>query len=198
MTKQSKKENIRNLIILGDLYDDLHIPLSEKILCNILKRTFQPIANQVEKIIYIISTASHDPIIQKEVIKCSLAYKEKTLDILVSSVPLVIKINNFTALLTHGEIAISNGAIAYLLNKIMEQSGNPLYIERLLKKKLNLNKNVWLIMGHTHIPGISYTARVANTGNWKKIWFTNKIPYWRTPSFTYILVKENNISLKRI
>ena len=42
-----------------------------------------------------------------------------------------------------------------------------LSLERLWKRLAKIDKNVWVVFGHTHIPGLDETNRVANCGGWQ-------------------------------
>ncbi len=177
-----------SLIVLGDLFDDLHREVSDDELERALRAAFHGVTNL--EIYYVTSGSSHDPILRHEV-RLMLG------SLIVRACPgaLVTRVGQLRALLTHGDMVLRNGAHAFLVNATAMMLGEKLYLEKVLRKKLRLPSDWWLIMGHTHIPGIDYEARVANTGSWKTSWSFG-IPYWRPPSNTYVFVEGASIELR--
>ena len=178
------------LIVLGDLFERFHRRASCKEVVVSVLRTLRPLLEGARNIVYLTSWASHDPLIESP---CT--YDVNGLTIAVSPYPLRDEIGGVEVYLTHGDLAVGSGALAYAINKFMCALGEDLYIEKRLKNALGLPPHVWLVMGHTHIPGIDPKARVANTGGWKeKVW--GWIPYWKQPSYTYIYISEGKITLR--
>jgi predicted phosphodiesterase len=176
-----------SLVVLGDLFDDFHWRVSESELERALRAVFRGVAGL--EVHYVTSGSSHDPILERDA-----HFKLEGLAVHVYPRALVARIGPLRAFLTHGDMALRNGAHAFLVNAIALTFGERLYLEKALKRKLHLPDSWWLIMGHTHIPGIDYEARVANTGSWKAAWWAG-LPYWRPPSNTYILAEGRDPEL---
>ncbi len=188
IAEKVKQENIECIVFLGDLFDDFHRRAEKHEVVEKLISLIKPLLGQVRKIVYITSRSSHDPIISEKII----ADVEGT-EIYVYPHPLRIQISGIRFYLTHGEIVIPNGAVAFVVNTVAALLGRELYIEKKLKERIR-SESSWLVMGHTHIPGIDYEAKVANTGSWRSKWLLG-LPYWRRPTRTGVLVKNSKVKL---
>ncbi|MGQ4833576.1 MAG: hypothetical protein ACP6IS_06760 [Candidatus Asgardarchaeia archaeon] len=153
------------VIIAGDLLDNrkrMNLDEFSILLKDALTRIGVFQLSDIE-IFYVTSLSSHDPIINR-------AYLSITIDKLKVHViqgALLFKTSSYQFFVLHGDYFSRNGAIAGLINVIMKKAfGKSLWSECFLKKKLNLPINTWLIMGHTHSPGIDNKCKVANTGSW--------------------------------
>lgn len=175
------------LVILGDLFDDFHWRVSASELERALRALFKGVAGL--EIYYVTSGSSHDPILERD-----LHLKLGGLVVRAYPRALVARIGSLYTFLTHGDMALRNGAHAFMVNAAAQICGKNLYLEKVLKRKLRLPDSWWLIMGHTHIPGIDHAARVANTGSWKRAWRA-VTPYWRPSSDTYVLVEGKSVKL---
>lgn len=183
----ASRSGAKTLVVLGDLFDDLHRPLSTSELRRILASLFRG-AGELE-VVYVASLSSHDPLLQG-----AARFRVNAQAFRVYPGPVVARLGRLTALLTHGDLALRNGAHAFLLNSLMGAAGAKLFLERKLRKALRLPQHWWLFMGHTHVPGIDYDARVANAGSWRDHWLRG-LPYWRPPSHTYLLVESGRVEL---
>lgn len=190
LAKLVKVERVECIFILGDLFDKYHRRVCGEELKVSLERLLEPIKNV--DVVYVTSRASHDPLIEE-----ILEFKLNNSMVVVSPFLIRAYIGSEEFYLTHGDLAFPSGVVAYAVNTLMGYLGVKLYVEKKLKEKLSLPRNSWLIMGHTHIPGIDFENKVANTGSWKTKWFLD-LPYWRPPSKTYIIVDNGVITLKNI
>lgn len=189
VTALAAKVGAETFVVLGDLFDDLHEPLSADEVREALRRVFKGVKGL--RVIFVTSLSSHDPILQDAV-----HFKCDGLDLHVYPGPVILRLGGLTAFLTHGDLALRNGAHAFLINYLMKSMGRELFLEKMLRQKLRLPAQWWLFMGHTHIPGIDYEARVANAGSWRGNW-VHGIPYWRPPSNTYIIVESGRLELRQ-
>jgi len=179
-----------SLIVLGDLFDDMHRLVSPEELRRALKCAFGDTGGL--EVYYVTSGSSHDPILPRD-----LHFEAGGLRVHAYPGPLVARVDGVWAFLTHGDIALRNGAHAFLVNVAAAARGVRLYLEKRLRRALRLPPSWWLIMGHTHIPGMDRSARVANTGSWRELWVAG-LPYWRPPSNTFILVEGGELRLARL
>lgn len=79
----------------------------------------------------------------------------------------------------HGHDMSHIGALGHAWDKFV--SG--LSLERLWKRLAKVDKMVWVIFGHTHVPGVDMRSRVANCGGWQRV------PFVR-PAKTGLLVSD--------
>ena len=178
------------LIIAGDLFEDLHFPLSPREVIYYIKRIVDNKALP-KKLIYVTSGASHDPIIDNVAI-----IDEDGGIIVIAPRKLVIGIGGRKVCVVHGDIFLKNGVLAHLYNRISSFLGKKLALEERLKEIFG-SECEWLIAGHTHISGIDYARKVANPGTWKNTWFF-QLPYWRRSTNTFIYFGRKKITLIKI
>ncbi|QOJ78478.1 metallophosphoesterase family protein [Infirmifilum lucidum] len=173
----AKEENVDCIAILGDLFDDFHVDVDPATLALEMARlgfsTYSP-----RYVLYTPSLSSHDPI---------LGEAEFNLGGTVIHVARVINIGlgGEEVCLTHGDIVVPNGAIAYFVNRTMAILGKSLFLEEQARKRL-CGRSSWLFMGHTHIPGLDHERRLGNPGSWRATWHS-RMPYWRRPSNSFVL-----------
>ncbi|MBS7626747.1 hypothetical protein KEJ51_06910 [Candidatus Bathyarchaeota archaeon] len=79
----------------------------------------------------------------------------------------------------HGDQAFG-GPIGFAVSIVTRN----LLLERIWKAHMNIPPGFWVIMGHTHIPGIDHDAKVANTGGW------TDIPFNIAPRAKAVIVDE--------
>jgi len=186
----ARGEGARTLFVLGDLFDDLHRPLSRADLAHHLARAFGRVSGL--EVVYLTSASSHDPCIREPT---TIALEGGRVHVYPGSA--IVRVGGLVAFMTHGDIAMRNGAHAFLVNYLLGLLGEELFLERRLRRRLGLPPDWWLFMGHTHIAGIDYRSKVANPGSWRESWI-NRVPYWRPPSYTYLLISSGGIvELKR-
>lgn len=184
VVKYAKDYGIHALVIAGDLFEYEHKFMSINDLFKKVYEVLEILGFTFFKRIFItFSRSSHDPIVYGDI-----SWRNGESEIYVTSKILRLKSGSMIFNVTHGDIICSNGFLAYLINRMAEKIGQKLLLEKLLKRKLRIPHSHWLIMGHTHIPGISYTDRVANAGSWKS--------YWRTwASKTAIFIDKREVRL---
>lgn len=178
-----EKENVNTVIIAGDLFE-FHRKMTKEELKELFKKCFS-IHNKKLSIYYTPSKSSHDPILENSEIEID----NDLFHIIAINgcLKIISKYNLFY--ISHGDYVARNGGIAGAINKLAQKFGKKLFLEKKLKKIIGTEQNAWLIMGHTHIPGIDTDYKVANTGAWK----THPM---RESSNTYILVSEDAVTLK--
>jgi len=176
------------LAVLGDLFDDFRKLVTADELRRALAAAFGPLGGV--RVVYVTSGSSHDPILDRAL---RLQVGGSSFEVYPGG--LVARVDGVTAFMTHGDAAMRNGAHAFLANAAMRLLGRGLFLERRLRERLRLPPHWWLFMGHTHIPGIDYRARVANPGSWREEWFRG-LPYWRPPSRTYLWVESGLVELR--
>ena len=178
------ERNIKYIVIAGDLFENRHFKHSYDDLLKLCRDILYKWGlNIFEKIFIVLSRYSHDPIIDDD----RIYFKINGIDFLVKYGLLKLALNGTNIYITHGDIICPNGFIANLVNSFYEIFyGKKFFLERKLKENLNISD--WLIMGHTHIAGIDYDLKIANTGSWKN--YLN-----RSASKSLIHISSNEIKL---
>ncbi|MHA1595494.1 MAG: hypothetical protein ACTSXJ_04370 [Candidatus Baldrarchaeia archaeon] len=158
-------ENVKRLVIAGDFVNFVHKSISRDRLEKMIAQAVRTIGipkNYYIEIFYVTSTTSHDPKVS-EMINFSVDNAE----VFVIPGALILEVNGRTKFcVVHGDYVSRNGFLSSILNRIAAIFGRKLYLERKLKSVIGLDAETWLIMGHTHMPGVDPANRVANCGSW--------------------------------
>jgi len=181
----ASKESIDCLIILGDLFDDLH----ERMDSMTLKREMLQLGFKEYRgrhILYTPSSSSHDPIVGKS------EFELNGVKVCVNKV-IKASLGDLNLCLTHGDMLVPNGAVAYAINAVSALAGKSLLLEELTKRRI-CSSSAWFFMGHTHIPGLDPARRLGNPGSWRREW-RGRVPYWRRPSNSAILYEGKRFRL---
>ncbi len=164
LVRYIEQNSINVVVFAGDLMeyrrnvdDEVLVSILEDMLSDIIK------IQAVHRIYYITSTSSHDPKI-KHVTSTKIHGKP----IIIIPGALQLEVGGTEFFISHCDYACRNGAVARVINKLMKKLGRSLYIENLMRKKLDIPEDTWIICGHTHIPGIDLNRKLANTGCWKR------------------------------
>jgi len=165
--------NVSNLVIDGDLFDsprDAQEMLGsdpKNNLFNVL-----PSEGLAVNLFWVIGSPAHDPPRLSEKMTGS-----KGLQVLGRCA--LIDFGDFEVLAYHGHDLSLKGGISHAWNRFVSKLG----LERMWKRFARVDPKVWVIFGHTHIPGVDMRSRVANCGGWQKVPFVS-------PSRTGILFAE--------
>jgi predicted phosphodiesterase len=162
---------VSNLIINGDLFD------SPRAAQQILDRESGiPKALGVEGIslnlFWVIGSPHHDPTDTSKSLMGSAGLK-------ILGRCALIEFDRFEVLVYHGHDTSLIGALGHAWDRFLFKLG----LEKAWRRLAQVDPNVWVIFGHTHIPGVDAERRVANCGGWKGVPF---VPASRTG----ILVSE--------
>ena len=87
----------------------------------------------------------------------------------------------------HGHDMSIKGVYGHVWDRLISK----LSLERMWRRFANVDRKVWVIFGHTHIPGVDSRSRVANCGGWS----ANPIV---KPSGTGILILEQDDTPKLV
>lgn len=183
-------ERVDCLVILGDLFDKLHrrIPASD------LRGHLQRIIGDAElprRVYYVTSLSSHDPIIPFPV-ELEVGFSR----FLIVPGVIHLDVNGHEICGLHGDLVVSSGVLAYLMNKTASMTARKLLLEEIAKKKF-CKSYEWTFTGHTHLPGIDWERKLGNAGSWKVSWH-GSLPYWKPPSFTVIKVSSGEVKILRL
>jgi len=159
-----REKNIKNLVIAGDFLEH-HKETSTDELKSLISMGLKKMGLEKGelKIVYLTSLSSHDPILKEE--EVSINYEEGPLVIVLRGYARIF-LDGRSFVVLHGDYSVRNGALAGFINLIASILGKRLFLEKLLKRILGIKKDEWLVMGHTHIPGIDERNKVANCGSW--------------------------------
>ncbi len=81
----------------------------------------------------------------------------------------VFRIGDVVAVAHHGETACRLGPLALAASYVLGKLGVELPLEKLWRKLCKVPESWWVIFGHSHLAGIDYKWKVANTGSWRRI-----------------------------
>ena len=146
------------LVINGDLFDKAHKQeLNQSHIHELLDRLGLAGIDGLREVIYITAIYDHDPRTHRG---------ETTYSINGIKVRVIHGITKFiigsnTIWFLHGDYVVRNGLIASLMNKLL----GGLY-DRLVRSVIGAREGDWVVIGHTHVPGINNELRIANTGSW--------------------------------
>jgi len=142
-----ERENIKNLVIVGDLF---HSPSdAEKILQTDDNLEFLGLQDISLKTYWIIGSPRHDP-------------RDPTTNLNVVGDCAIFTHNGISVVAYHGHDLSMKGGIAHGINRFI----SPLIVEKMWRRLAGVDKNSWVIFGHTHIPGLDMKSRIANCGAW--------------------------------
>jgi UDP-2,3-diacylglucosamine pyrophosphatase LpxH len=150
--------NVSNLVVDGDLFDspkDARAILSTWSQTNAFKAL--GLGNLPVNLFWVLGSPGHDP----------SGFKESRI---VEDGSRVlgrctwIDCDGSRVLAYHGHDMSHIGAIGHAWDRFVSGLG----LERLWKRLAKVDRSVWVVFGHTHIPGVDQRSRVANCGGWKK------------------------------
>lgn len=177
--------HVRNLVIVGDLFDSpddawrLLGSSTGREASQAIRRVLG-LGNGTVNLYFLRGTEMHDP---------------RDLDLNLSEEPIFRTLGKYTrftidgvrVLATHGDEALGAGhglLFSYL-------TGRP-YMEALWKNAMGLDDAEWVIMGHSHMPGIDEARRVANPGGWTDLFG------FSPPRGMGLLIAEGKVSLLQV
>lgn len=149
-----KTLNHDNVIVAGDLFDDQHRKVSRDEALRLIRKAMEILGIRPRRLYISFSSHSHDPILPGPI-----AENVDGVEIVAHNGELIIE-NRFAVV--HGDVVIRNGVMAYAVDII--EGGR---VGRMIKKKLHLSRDLWLVYGHSHVPYIGLNDRIVNPGAWK-------------------------------
>ncbi|MDI6592108.1 MAG: hypothetical protein QME61_04250 [Patescibacteria group bacterium] len=183
--------DVDNLIIVGDFF---HSPKyfskfgkdKEEIFKRVLEKLIS--ANSSTNVYYILCRdATHDPHLSEFDFK----FDNVNFRCLGTKGHFVLEELHIFAI--HGDQINRTGVMACAISYFSKLLGKPLILERFWKNLAKIDKDYWLITGHSHIPAIDYENKIANCGSWVGVPLINFL--LRIPTKTGILFKEKEIKL---
>ena len=174
--------NVSNLVIDGDLFDSpedgqeiLGTSRSEGGVMNSLG-----LEGSSVNMFWVVGSPPHDPV--------DLANEEKDPGgITVLGECAIIECGSLEVMVYHGHDMSNRGAYGHLWDRFVSR----LSLERVWKRFANVDESIWVIFGHTHIPGVDLRSRVANCGGWS----TNPVVH---SSGTGIMISEGEDTPKLV
>lgn len=159
-----------NLVIVGDLFDAPEYffaigKSSEEIFFKVFEKLLPE--NSTTSVYYILSKNAHDPQLQRTKIKIGSVEFQ-----IMGEYGLFI-VNGEEVLAVHGDNFNKTGVVPCVISYFGEKLGFVLPLENFWRNFVGLDKNYWLITGHSHIPAIDYESKTANCGSQKGVPFLN-------------------------
>lgn len=144
------------LAIAGDLFDDEHRRVGKEEAASLFKRLLKVLGARPKLLIASLSSSSHDPLLGH------FAEVVEGVEVLACNCPISFTYRGEKIVIAHGDVAIGDGFLAYLLDRL-----KPGAVGRLARRKLGLPSDTWLIYGHSHVPYLDTRERLLNPGAWK-------------------------------
>jgi UDP-2,3-diacylglucosamine pyrophosphatase LpxH len=151
-----ENNNLSNLIINGDLFDSpkdaqeiLHTSQPNVSLLDVLG-----LGELALDMYWVTGSPHHDP---------SKPTKSRIEGIEALGPCVFIHCGHYEVMAYHGHDMSVIGAFGHAWDRFVSR----LSLERLWKRLAKVDKDVWVVFGHTHIPGLDETNRVANCGGWQ-------------------------------
>ncbi|ADN50437.1 hypothetical protein [Vulcanisaeta distributa] len=146
------------LIINGDLFDKAHGQvLGQSHITELIRRLGLAGISELRGVVYVMAMYDHDPRIGYGEVK----YFIDGVNVRVVRGVVKLVIGGRTFWFLHGDYVVKNGLIASLINKLFSGS-----YDKLVRFAVRAGEGDWVVIGHTHVPGINTELRVANTGSW--------------------------------
>jgi len=161
------------VIVAGDFIDK-RIEFGKNAI-DYLKTAIKALDIKRGKIIYIVSTASHDIDRYFENIM-SLSIDGVEVYIASGVVEVIIGKCRNRVYISHGEYISRDGVTAYILDKIFNKLFKRSITALLMRRALGVDEYQWVFTGHSHILSIDTLYRIANTGSWDERLYAKAYP----------------------
>lgn len=152
------KNKISTLIFNGDVFDRKHKEIFQRDDFKKIEERLGIENGSLKKLIYI-TAYNHDPYLKEDFME----FKEGEKEFLVFGGLLKLKTSQDLFYIFHGDY-ITIAPFPTLINKLSAS----LSFEKLAKKIIGAKREDWLILGHSHLPGIDPERKIANPGSWIK------------------------------
>ncbi len=144
------------LAIAGDLFDDEHRRVSKEEASKLFRRLLGVLSVRPRLLIASLSSSSHDPLLGHFVDVID------GVEVLACNCPISFTYRGERIVITHGDIAVGDGFLAFLIDRL-----KPGTVGRMVKRKLGLSNDTWVVYGHSHVPYLDLHERILNPGAWK-------------------------------
>jgi len=173
--------NVSNLVIDGDLFDSPW-DARQMLKSDPKNNVFNFITSETPgvNLFWVTGSPSHDPSEPSENMTGS-----RGLHVLGRCA--LIDLGDFEVLAYHGHDLSLKGAVGHAWDRFVSKLG----LERMWRRLAKVDPKVWVVFGHTHIPGVDTRNLVANCGGWQKAPFVG-------PTRTGILFTENEHTPKLV
>ncbi len=156
------QDNNIYLIINGDLFDRAHgQSLSQSHIHELIHRLNLTSIGSLREVIYVMAMYDHDPRVNYG----EVHYEINGVSIKAIHGVLRVVMGNNTYWFLHGDYIVKNGLIASLMNKLLNGAYDRL-VRFTINAKTGAKATDWIVIGHTHVPGVNRGLRIVNTGSW--------------------------------
>lgn len=144
------------IVIAGDIYEKEYRKVTKEEAAALFRRLTKTLDIKPKLLLISLSSASHDP---------QVGYFSGEVDgveVVACNCPIAFTHEGANYVVAHGDMAISDGILAYLADLV-----RPGTVGRILRRKLKIGNETWLIYGHSHVPYLNIEERILNPGPWK-------------------------------
>ncbi|MCC6031876.1 MAG: phosphohydrolase [Pyrobaculum sp.] len=151
-----KRLNPDEVVVTGDLFDDQYRGVSRDEALRLIKKAMEILQIQPQRLYIAFSRSSHDPQLPGP-----LTERINRTEVVAYNGEIFID-GNPRVVVTHGDGAVRNGVVAYLVDLIKRGQ-----LGTWLRRRLGLGDDVWLLYGHSHVPHVDERLKILNPGPWK-------------------------------
>ncbi len=177
-----EQNHVSNLVIVGDLFQspkDARKILGDSPITATMK--ILGLDGLFARVFWVTGSRGHDPP------NIGLSQVgDGDLNVLGQSASL--KCGHLDIIAYHGHDLSIIGAVGHAWDRFIAK----LSLERVWRRLAKVNETVWVVFGHTHIPGLDDKQRVANCGGWQRV------PLLVRPSGTGIFFSQEKGSLQLV
>jgi len=150
------------LVVVGDLLRAPRDVSSEGQLLDLVMAVLEKVDRTANlKRVLVTMSENHDPPLTKG----ELTLEHRGAKIMLTHDPILIEASGVRALAVHGDYFCSDGAVTATVELLLLALGVSGATERFLRWKIGVDRNDWVVMGHTHVPMIDQGHRVSNCGS---------------------------------
>lgn len=162
-----EENGISFLILNGDIFDKKHKEHFQPELLYDIEERLGMKTDFPSNVIYNFAFYSHDPRLKAKETQ-NFQINGKKFDVFQGIIEL--KADGKTFDILHGDYILNDTiSVASLINKLTPS----LLWERIVKNAVGIDENNWAILSHSHVPGIDYQRKIANTGTWINRYFSS-------------------------
>ncbi len=153
LRKCLKSISADEVAIVGDVFDNQYKTVNSEEAARLVKKAMDVLQIRPRRLYISFSSSSHDP-------QLSTPLVGKIDGVEVSANNSSIHLDGLV--ITHGDVVVKNGVLAGFIELFKRGK-----LGRVLKKKLSVDREVWLAYGHTHLPYVDMEEKILNPGGWK-------------------------------
>ncbi|MCC6020653.1 MAG: metallophosphoesterase [Thermoproteaceae archaeon] len=151
-----KSASPEEVVMTGDLFENQHRRVGHDEAVRLIRKALELLQLEPLRVFIALSRASHDPQLPGPLV-ARVGRSEVVAHNGEVFVDGAVKI-----VASHGDGVIKSGVVAYLADIVRRG-----HVGRVLRSRLGVPRDVWVVYGHSHVPFIDAGERILNPGAWK-------------------------------